>query len=174
MHRSGRDRRVSQKYRLQIPSQFHTGLIIFADVLSSRQPGAKSNLIVSMLSYTPHVHCTPSRKGHPAPNETLCGEIAETMLATTEMQIFGPQGEKGVEVGLPRTLNLLSPRGSCELVVGTRGPLDTASWYDVWVGTRAVSTLCVEKGLGGIGTGQGTLGNVFVILKTGSQEAATS
>lgn len=123
----------------------------------SRSAGEKNNLIISMLAYEPHVRCAAPRAGHQAPNVTLCDEIGNGMDATTEGVIFGPAGEAGVDVGLPRRLLLLSPEGSCEVVVGTRGPLDTVAWFEVYVGMRAVSRMCVDQGLGGISTGQGGL-----------------
>ncbi len=77
------------------------------------------------------------------------------MDAGTNVRIFGPAGESGVDVGLPRSLVLISPEGSCEMFVGTKGPLDTLAWFDVYVGARAVNRMCVDMGLGGISTGQG-------------------
>ncbi len=129
------------------------------------------------------------------------------MEASTKEQIFGPAGQKGVDVGLPRSLILLSPEGSCEVFVGTRGGLDEVAWFEVYVGARAVGRMCGGKGEGGISRGHGgffsfsfsffdvifvvwglcgmgggwfggfvlmgmvflgSLGNVFVIVKTGS------
>lgn len=87
-----------------------------------------------MLAYEPHVHCVAPRAGHQAPNVTICDEISDGMDATTDVRVFGPAGEAGVEVGLPRNMLLISPEGSCEIVVGTRGPLDTVAWFEVYVG----------------------------------------
>lgn len=79
------------------------------------------------------------------------------MYVSENVQIFGPMGQPGVEVGLPQSwLTPLShPFGSCTMVVNTRGPLDTASWYEMWAGAGAVAAMCVRRGLGGISTGQG-------------------
>lgn len=81
------------------------------------------------------------------------------MSASEEMQKFGPVEIPGVEVGLPQTwLASGSARlGSCVVVVNTRGPLDTASWFEMWAGAGAVGAICVKRGLVGISTGQGEL-----------------
>lgn len=63
------------------------------------------------------------------------------MSADTRMKKVGPEKEPGVEVGLPRTAHLISPEGSCELVVNSGGQSDTTSWFDIWVTTRVVSAM---------------------------------
>ena len=80
------------------------------------------------------------------------------MFATTDTQIFGPIGERGVEVELPKLFYQPSVGArSCAVLVNTRGPLDTSSWYEVWAGANAIMALCVSKSVGGISTGQGML-----------------
>lgn len=93
------------------------------------------------------------------------------MQASATSQIFGPERAhaQGVQVPLPRALNLISPEGSCEVFINTGGRVDRVSWWELWVGMRAVSAICVERGEGGISTGHGRDGGVFVILKSGSQ-----
>lgn len=79
------------------------------------------------------------------------------MYASEKVQIFGPAAEPGVQVGLPQSwvVPLSSRTGSCAVLVNTRGPLDTASWFEAWAGTGAVVAMCVRRGLAGISTGQG-------------------
>lgn len=121
----------------------------------SLSPGSRTNLIISIQSYIPNVRCAPPRAGHLPPNTTLCDEIAEGMVATPTMHVFGPRGAKNVQVALPYSLNLMSPSGSCELLIGTRGPPDEVSWFDLYTGIRAISAMCVKRREGGISTGQG-------------------
>ena len=73
------------------------------------------------------------------------------------MQVFGPAREPGVEVGLPQAwaVESSSTRGPCAVLVNTRGPLDTANWFEVWAGAVAIVAMCVRGGLAGISTGQG-------------------
>ena len=132
--------------------------------------GTNSNLILSILPYTPQVICAPSRAGHPSPNLTLCNEITGGMVATTQTQVFGPKDAPGVQVILPQSLNLLSPEGSCELVINSRRSLDSTSWFEIYTGAAAVQAMCVRKGEGGISR-QGVVGNIIVFLKSGSQAA---
>jgi hypothetical protein len=120
--------------------------------------GRKDNLIVSILSYTPHVTC--SKITAPDLDKGQCAHVMNEMYADPQTHVFGPRGEAGVEAGLPYTW-----AGSCAVIVNTRGPLDTASWYEVWEGARAVAGMCVRRRLGGVSTGQGVLGNIFVIVK---------
>ena len=96
------------------------------------------------------------------------------MGATTTPQIFGPGGDPKIQVVLPIALNLMSAEGSCELVVNTRSSRDTATWFEMYAAARAVQAMCVNKGEGGISIGQGQQGSIFVILKGGSQAAATA
>lgn len=35
--------------------------------------------------------------------------------------------------------------------------MDTASWYEIWEGARAVAGMCTRRGLSGISTGHGRL-----------------
>lgn len=82
------------------------------------------------------------------------------MFAGETARVFGPAGEAGVEAGLPQSWLLPPPSataGSCAVVVNTRGPLDTAGWFEVWAGAGAVAAMCVRRGLVGISTGQGEL-----------------
>lgn len=81
------------------------------------------------------------------------------MFASGNMQIFGPTGKPGVEVGLPQAwlIESSSTMGPCAVVVNTRGPLDAASWFEMWAGAVAVVAMCVRGGLAGISTGQGEL-----------------
>lgn len=153
--------------------------------------GQKSNLIVSVLSYTPHVHCSAPRAA--PPTIKACAELQNRMFASADALVFGPMEEPGVEAGLPQSWLLptsAADLGSCAMVVNTRGPLDTASWFDVWAGAGAVAAMCVRRGLVGISTGQGefcrscgavwfdvresrlmesfvgVLGNIFVIVRS--------
>ena len=73
------------------------------------------------------------------------------MFAGETARVFGPVGEAGVEAGLPQS----ATAGSCAVVVNTRGPLDTASWFELWAGAGAGAAMCVRRGLVGISTGQG-------------------
>lgn len=80
------------------------------------------------------------------------------MFASANALVFGPMEEPGVEAGLPQSWLLptsAADLGSCAMVVNTRGPLDTASWFEVWAGAGAVAAMCVRRGLVGISTGQG-------------------
>ena len=81
------------------------------------------------------------------------------MFASENMQIFGRTDEPGVDVGLPQAwlMPSSSTMGPCAVVVNTRGPLDTASWFEVWAGAVAIVAMCVRGGLAGISTGQGEL-----------------
>lgn len=81
------------------------------------------------------------------------------MFASENQEIFGPAEEPGVEAGLPQSwlLPFSAHTGSCAVVVNTRGPLDTASWFEAWAGAGAVVAMCVRRGLVGISTGQGEL-----------------
>ena len=116
--------------------------------------GAKSNLILSVISYTPSVHC--SSPSTPSPDEAYCAIITNEMYATTDTQVFGPIGQPGVDALLPKTFSLPFTRGrSCAVVINSRGPLDTANWFEMWAGARAIAGICLRKGVGGISTGQG-------------------
>ncbi|CAF9917148.1 MAG: hypothetical protein ALECFALPRED_011061 [Alectoria fallacina] len=122
---------------------------------SLKNLGQKSNLIVSVLSYTPHVHCSAPRAA--PPTIKACAELQNRMFASADALVFGPMEEPGVEAGLPQSWLLptsAADLGSCAMVVNTRGPLDTASWFDVWAGAGAVAAMCVRRGLVGISTGQ--------------------
>lgn len=124
---------------------------------SIKNLGQKTNLIVTMLSYAPQVHCSAPRV--PPPTDEACAELRNRMFASGNTEIFGPVEEPGVEAGLPQSwlLPFSAQSGSCAVVVNTRGPLDTASWYEVWAGAGAVAAMCVRRGLVGISTGQGEL-----------------
>lgn len=79
------------------------------------------------------------------------------MFASQNVEVFGPEEQPGVEAGLPQSW-LASPSmglGSCAVVVNTRGPLDSASWFEMWAGAGAVAAMCVRRGMVGISTGQG-------------------
>lgn len=117
--------------------------------------GQKTNLIVSVLSFAPRVHCSvPSGL---VPADDACAELRNNMFASQNVEVFGPEEQPGVEAGLPQSW-LASPSmglGSCAVVVNTRGPLDSASWFEMWAGAGAVAAMCVRRGLAGISTGQG-------------------
>ncbi|KAL6721805.1 hypothetical protein ACLMJK_000910 [Lecanora helva] len=144
----------------------------FGKCVTDIQAGAKSNLIISLQSYTPNIHCIPSRAGHPVPNGTICAEISDGMEATTQIKTFGSGDLPGAEVSLPRSLNLMSPEGSCEMIVNSKkGIVDTSSWFEIYKAVKALEAVCVAKGEGGISSGQGVQGSIFVALRSGSQAA---
>ena len=132
--------------------------------------------MLSFLAYHPTAHCIPSLSGHPPPNATLCAEITDGMEASPKTYVFGPARLKlpGVEVTLPRSINLISPEGSCELIINIKGATDTASWFDIYASAKALETICVQKGEGGISGGQGAEGNLFIIIRGGSEGSRTS
>lgn len=124
--------------------------------------GKKDNLIISVQSYVPHVTC--SKPGTAAPvSPGQCALMMNDMYASTNPQVFGPRYEPGVEAGLP-----FAWAEKCAVIVNTRGPLDTATWYEIWEGARAVAGMCVRERVGGISMGHGILGNIFVLVKAAS------
>ena len=70
-------------------------------------------------------------------------------------------------VKLPTSLNLISPEGSCEVVVNCRGR-DEGSWWEVYDRVRAVEAVCVRGGMGGMVWGLGREGGVWVVVRGGS------
>ena len=84
------------------------------------------------------------------------------MFAGEAARVFGPRGGgrrrgRAAAVG---DVGVVRGGGrarwwSCAVVVNTRGPLDTAGWFEVWAGAGAGAAMCVRRGLVGIGTGQG-------------------
>ncbi|CAD6590909.1 MAG: hypothetical protein ASARMPRED_005103 [Alectoria sarmentosa] len=117
---------------------------------SANRAGQKSNLIVSVLSYTPHVHCSAPRAAAPPPTTKACAELQNRMFASADALVFGPIEAPGVEVGLPQSWLLptsAADLGSCAMVVNTRGPLDRASWFEVWAGAGAVAAMCQSVSL---------------------------
>ena len=97
------------------------------------------------------------------------------MEASTETLVFGPGKQElpGVQVKLPRSINLISPEGSCEVIVNTKGK-DTSSWFEMYAVAKALEAICVRKGQGGISGGHGKNGNMFSIVRSGSEGSETS
>ncbi|KAL8942145.1 MAG: hypothetical protein Q9216_001830 [Gyalolechia sp. 2 TL-2023] len=102
--------------------------------------GRHGRLSLTMTSYRPQVRCFQPIQDPPAE----CVDIVESMPATKDLQVFGTDGDQGVQIDLPREI--------------ANGPSVT-SWYRIWEEMVAVEGMCARQALDGqafaIETGRG-------------------
>lgn len=85
-------------------------------------------------------------------------DIIKEMPATTTVQIFGPQEDRGVEVLLPMAFDDRHHRFLVE-ITDNRSP-DQISWYTLWGEVKAIDSSCLKYGQVGTSVGLGVHGNL--------------
>ncbi|CAD6594488.1 MAG: hypothetical protein ASARMPREDX12_009109 [Alectoria sarmentosa] len=119
--------------------------------------GTSKNLVVVLSLYEPAVACFGPQFAMRHVGQTL-QNLLSVLPVSTAMQLFGPEGEPGVQVVVPATYHESSPdpspggRG-----FGVRLRVDVAHrnsvkarWFDVWAGAVAVAAMCSLRGYAGI------------------------
>ncbi|KAI4180410.1 MAG: hypothetical protein LQ346_007001 [Caloplaca aetnensis] len=115
----------------------------------ARNIGVDGNLSLTMRVYKPTVSC---RRSINLGGSSFINEILRKMPAVSTRTVFGRRGVPGVRVLLPLTFTSIHQYLSSRLVATvdlTSANVETASWYDIWAATVAISGMCVNKGKGG-------------------------
>lgn len=126
--------------------------------------GGDNNLALSLGIFSPNVQC----RGSFGPKWTSCRDILGDMPAGTTRMVFGPRNLPEVQQGLP--VHVESSDEKCVMKVFSTGKSDVSYWYRIWEAVTAVFSICVRSGRGGVYTGLGDLGNIF--LSVGSAVTA--
>ena len=137
--------------------------------------GDRGRINMIIRTFTPNVQCS---SGPSSPSYGTClNIIGKQMPNDKEVQTFGRAGTPNVRQVLPKTiidtcmltpcfLNRAAIRGvtdigidtyKCQLTINTRGPVDRATWYDIWGAAVAIDAICGRHSQGGIAPGLGTL-----------------
>ncbi|KAL8715697.1 MAG: hypothetical protein Q9225_006304 [Loekoesia sp. 1 TL-2023] len=145
----------------------HPGVITdYARGKDLRVAGDRRGIDLIIRTYTPHVQCSSSTAT--APTFGTCLNILDSQVPNyRDVKVFGRSGEPNIDQALPQTfVDSLSRR--CSLVVNTRGPVDSARWYDIWGAATAIDAMCGRQlpNKGGVATGLGEHGNIFAVLKS--------
>ncbi|KAL6715208.1 hypothetical protein ACLMJK_007472 [Lecanora helva] len=102
--------------------------------------GQKGNLAITIRTYKPDVACQSSAAKYP--NIRDCQTLLSVMPTSTDEQIFGDEGEPGVEVPLP--FDLVDPQtaSTCAFYFTSHGGIQRRSWRELWEAASAVWSMC--------------------------------
>ncbi|KAF6219709.1 hypothetical protein HO133_003534 [Letharia lupina] len=119
-----------------------------------RDIGRQKNLVIVLSLYEPSVACFGQQFAMRDPAQ-ISQKLLSIIPVNTERQIFGPEGESGVQVEVPVTYNW--PPGPSRWAIGASLKVDVehrnrvdARWFDVWAGAVAVTAICTLRGYAGI------------------------
>ncbi|KAF6236258.1 hypothetical protein HO173_005889 [Letharia columbiana] len=132
----------------------------------ARNIGGDNNLAVVLGIYEPKVRC----RGAFGPEWTSCRDVLGDMPAGVARLIFGPRSAPETQQGLPMYID--SSDDKCVVQIFSTGPSDISTWYRMWEAVTAVFSVCVRAGRGGVYTGLGDLGNIFLTMSSAAAAAA--
>ncbi|MCJ1451162.1 hypothetical protein MMC28_001497 [Mycoblastus sanguinarius] len=155
---------------LASPFAIHQAATTIFDICVNSPLRGDNNLQVAIAPYDPKdVHCgNIGPPGSTVPPIYSCKNVVDNMPTSKDLEAFGKMGSTPQpEVTLPayKVCTIALDR-ACVLVVGTFGPTDTTSWYEIWEAAVAISGMCVCNGNVGAARGLGRYENIFIGIYT--------